>query len=113
MATVPADHVIQEVANLRQSYQNVAVDIRDLASAQAAVRAEVRLAWKIGLVLAAFVLPSLLGLAWQAGALSTEVRVNAMQLEKRMDRLETAVDQRFNQIMQRLAQVVAKPGLKQ
>ncbi len=119
MAEATMDHLAQDVERLRESDRQLAVDIRDIASGLATVRAELRFALRIGGGLAALVLPLVAGLIWQAAALSTEVKLNAVNLEKRMDklearfdkmeaRLETKVDQRFDQIMQRLDQGVPK-----
>jgi hypothetical protein len=127
MAEATIDHLAADVERLHDADRQLAVDIRDITSGLASTRAEVRFALRIGGGLAALVLPLIGGLIWQAGGLSTEVRVNAVQLEKRMDRLELAVDKRiervetridrleakidtrFDQIIQRLDQVVPKP----
>ncbi|MFI5458965.1 MAG: hypothetical protein ACHRXM_26350 [Isosphaerales bacterium] len=135
MAEATIDHLAGDVERLWASDRQLAVDIRGLSSGLSDVKTELRLAWRIGAGLLAFLgsVVLLLGggafaVAWQGGALISELKSNAVQFEKRMDRLEVAVekriekvearidrleaklDTRFDQLIQRLDQVVPKKG---
>jgi hypothetical protein len=106
MAVVTIEHLAEDVARLHDADRQLAVDIRDITSGLATVRAELRFALRIAGALAALVLPRLGDLIWQTARLSNEVKHQG----ERLDKLEAKVDQGFAQVMQRLDQVVAKTG---
>jgi Skp family chaperone for outer membrane proteins len=105
--------------NLDDEIKGVAASIHamreDFAGWKGAVETELQLIRTLGKwILAAFTSIAVValtggaGLIWQAGALSAEVRLNAVQLEKRVDKLDGKMDRVQEQVEKRVDKLDGK-----
>jgi prefoldin subunit 5 len=115
MAATATELLAEDIGSLRESDRQITESIKglsgdvnqlraDFASFKGSINKELWYVRWIGGSLAALVLPSLMGLAWQAGALSTEVRVNAVHVKERFEQFEKNVGQRFDQFEKNVGQ---------
>jgi hypothetical protein len=125
----PTEILAEDIGELRESNRQVATEVKTLAASVNSLQAESAgfkaavskdLWWvrAIGAGLIAILLWAVkegYNLSYQAGTLSSEVRLNALQiekrfdqLEKRMDKHEAKIDQQLGLIIQRLDQFVPK-----
>jgi hypothetical protein len=108
MAAVTAEHVAEDTRDLAVALNGLRTEF---AGFKGSVEKELQLIRTLGKFVAGFLVAiviSTFGLAWQAGGLTTEVKLNAAQLEKRMDKLEAKVDQRFAAIDQQLGLIIQR-----
>jgi chaperonin cofactor prefoldin len=109
---VLTDNLADEIKGLTASIHAMR---EDCAGWKGAVETELQLIRTLGKwILAAFTsivivaLTGGAGLIWQAGALSAEVRLNAVQLEKRVDKVEGKIDRVQEQAEKRIDKLEGK-----
>jgi hypothetical protein len=105
MAQATQDHLAEDVERLRESDRQLASDVKGLAAVQAELRLII---WRIIAGVAILGIPSVIGFAFQAGALKNAVESNAVQAEKRFDQVEKNVRDRFDQLEKRMNKTDAK-----
>jgi outer membrane murein-binding lipoprotein Lpp len=89
---VETDHLADEIKDLTASVNHVRADFAGFKGSVERELQRVRTLGKFVAGVLVAIMASSLGFAWQAGALSMEVRMSAVHLEKRMDKLETRFD---------------------